>query len=49
MSAHEATLLPLAGDPRSFATACACGWTSDPHDTPGAALGAYARHIRTGG
>jgi hypothetical protein len=44
---HEATLLPASGEPPQWFTACACGFTSDPHDTPGAALTAYARHLTT--
>jgi hypothetical protein len=48
-SGHGCELLPLRDGiyTTGYATACACGWTSEPHDTPGAALTAYARHIRT--
>ena len=49
MTAHGCELLPLRDGiyTTGYATACACGWTSQPHDTPGAALTAYAQHIRT--
>jgi hypothetical protein len=48
MTGHEGTLLAMPDG--GWLAACGpCGWTSDPHDTPGAGLTAYAQHIRNGG
>lgn len=49
MTAHGCELLPLRDGiyTTGYAACCACGWTSDARDTPGAALADYAHHLTT--
>jgi hypothetical protein len=48
MSDHEGTLLAIRDGiyTTGWTCGCACGWTSDARDTPGAALADYATHLR---
>ncbi len=50
MTDHDGNLLALRDGiyTTGYAAGCStCGWTSEPHDTPGAALTDLLRHLRT--
>lgn len=49
MTDHDGNLLALRDGiyTTGYSGACACGWTTEPHDTPGAALTDLLAHLRT--